>query len=71
MVNQKLPITEDVAMMFRAIIEDRPKPKIEKMVCGYSGFLYIDKNNLPYVGLKVSGLHKFWFESIKWIYQEL
>ena len=48
---RKLPITEDVAMMFRAIIEDRPKPKIEKMVCGYSGFLYLDKNDLPEVAL--------------------
>ena len=47
----KLPITEDVAMMFRAIIEDRPKPKIEKMVGGYSGFLYLDKNDLPEVAL--------------------
>lgn len=48
---RKLPITEDVAMMFRAIIEDRPKPKIEKMVGGYSGFLYLDKNDLPEVAL--------------------
>ena len=42
---------KDVAMMFRAIIEDRPKPKIEKMVGGYSGFLYLDKNDLPEVAL--------------------
>ena len=48
---RKLPITEDVAMMFRVIIEDRPKPKIEKMVGGYSGFLYLDKNDLPEVAL--------------------
>lgn len=48
---RKLPITEDVAMMFRTIIEDRPKPKIEKMVGGYSGFLYLDKNDLPEVAL--------------------
>lgn len=48
---RKLPITEDVALMFRAIIEDRPKPKIEKMVDGYSGFLYLDKNDLPEVAL--------------------
>lgn len=48
---RKLPITEDVAMMFRAIIEDRPKPKIEKMVGGYSGFLYLDKNDLLEVAI--------------------
>lgn len=46
---RKLPITEDVAEMFRAIIEDRPKPKVEKMVCGYSGFLFLDDAGLPLV----------------------
>jgi hypothetical protein len=38
-------------MMFCAIIEDRLKPKIEKMVGGYSGFPYLDKNDLPEVAL--------------------
>lgn len=48
---RKLPITEDVADMFRAIIEDRPKPKVEKMVDGYSGFLFLDENCLPLVAM--------------------
>ncbi len=46
---RKIPITEDVAEMFRAIIANRPKPKVEKMVDGYSGFLYLDKDDLPLV----------------------
>ena len=29
---RKLPITEDVAKCFQAIIEDREKPKVEKVV---------------------------------------
>lgn len=48
---RKLPITEDVADMFRAIIEDRPKPKVEKIVDGYSGFLFLDDNGLPLVAM--------------------
>ena len=48
---RKLPITDDVADMFRAIIEDRPKPKVEKMVCGYSGFLFLDEAGLPLVAM--------------------
>ena len=37
---RKLPITEDVAKCFQAIIEDREKPKVEKVVDGYTGFLF-------------------------------
>lgn len=48
---RKLPITEDVADMFRAIIEDRQKPKVEKIVDGYSGFLFPDDNGLPLVAM--------------------
>ena len=38
---RKLPITQDVANMFRAIIEDREAPKYEKIIDGYSGFLKV------------------------------
>jgi site-specific recombinase XerD len=38
-------------MMFCTIIEDRPKPKVEKMVGSHSGLLYLDKNDLPEVAL--------------------
>lgn len=48
---RKLPITEDVAYCFRAIIEDRATPKVEKFVDGYSGFLYLDKDGMPEVAM--------------------
>ena len=48
---RKLPITEDVAYCFQAIIEDRPTPKVEKFVDGYSGFLYLDKDGMPEVAM--------------------
>lgn len=48
---RKLPITDDVADMFRAIIEDRPSPKVEKMIDGYSGFLFLDEKGMPFVAM--------------------
>ena len=44
-----LPITEDVAQMFQAIIEDRNAPKVEKAIDGYSRFLFYDDNGMPLV----------------------
>lgn len=46
-----LPITKEVADMFKAIIEDRPKYKVEKVVQGYSGFLFLDKKGMPLVAM--------------------
>ena len=48
---RKLPITDDVADMFRAIIEDRPSPKVEKMIDGYSSFLFLDEKGMPFVAM--------------------
>ena len=46
-----LPITEDVAQMFQAIIEDRNAPKVEKSIDGYSGFLFYDDNGMLLVAM--------------------
>ncbi len=48
---RKLPMTEDVEMMFRSILEDRPIPITERMVDGYTGFLYLDDDNMPLVAM--------------------
>ena len=52
-----LPITEDVAQMFQAIIEDRNAPKVEKSIDGYSGFLFYDDNGMPLVAMHLQ--HRF------------
>ena len=46
---RQIPITENVARCFQAIIEDRGKPKKEQFVDGYCGFLYFDENGMPLV----------------------
>ena len=48
---RKLPMTEDVFRCFQAIIEDREKPRFEKMVDGHTGFLFIDKDGMPLVAM--------------------
>ena len=48
---RKLPMTEDVAQCFRAIIEDREPPRFEKLIDGYSGFLFVDKDCNPLVAM--------------------
>lgn len=48
---RKIPITEDVAQMFQAIIEDREPPKVEKAIDGYIGFLFYDENGMPLVAM--------------------
>ena len=48
---RRIPITEDVAMMFQAIIEDREAPKKEKIIDGYSGFLFYDDDGNPLVAM--------------------
>ena len=48
---RKLPMTADVEQCFRAIIEDRPTPRIERIVDGRSGFLFLDKDCLPEVAM--------------------
>ena len=48
---RKLPMTEDVAQCFRGIIEDREPPRFEKVIDGYSGFLFTDKDCNPLVAM--------------------
>ena len=48
---RKLPMTEDVAQCFRGIIEDREAPGNEKIIGGYTGFLFLDKNGNPEVAM--------------------
>ena len=46
-----VPMTKEVEDSFRRIIANRKAPKIEPMVDGCSGFLYLDKNGMPMVAL--------------------
>lgn len=44
-------MNEDVAECFTRIIQNRRKPKVEPMIGGKVGFLFLDKNDMPMVTL--------------------
>lgn len=46
-----VPMTPEVKEAFQRILANRKNPKVEPMVDGYSGFLYLDKNGRPMVAL--------------------
>ena len=46
-----VPMTPEVAECFRRILAKRDQPKVEPMVDGYTGFLFLDKNGMPMVAL--------------------
>lgn len=46
-----VPMKPEVKEAFQRILANRKNPKVEPMVDGYSGFLYLDKNGRPMVAL--------------------
>lgn len=48
---RNVPMTEEVCECFKRIISNRENPKIEPMIDGYTGFLFLDKKNMPEVAL--------------------
>lgn len=46
-----LPMSEDVCAAFKRILSNRKKPKIEPIVQGHSGFLFLDKDDKPMLAL--------------------
>lgn len=48
---RRVPMTPEVKEAFQRILANRKNPKVEPMVDGYSGFLFLDKNGRPMVAL--------------------
>ena len=46
-----VPMSDEVVACFRRILANRVAPKVEPMVDGYAGFLFLDKNDRPMVAL--------------------
>lgn len=49
--NRKVPMSDEVYECFRYILENRKRPKIEPIIDGKSGFLYLDKHGMPMVSM--------------------
>lgn len=48
---RQIPMSDEVCECFKRIAANRRKPKIEPMIDGKTGFLYLDKNDMPMVAL--------------------
>lgn len=48
---RQIPMTDEVHECFKRIIESRRKPRVEPVVEGRTGFLFLDKNDMPMVAL--------------------
>lgn len=48
---REIPMTDEVYECFQRIIANRKKPRVEPMISGKCGFLYLDKNDMPMVAL--------------------
>lgn len=48
---RQIPMTQEVAECFRRVIRNCKKPKVEMIIDGYSGFLFLDREGKPMVAL--------------------
>ena len=48
---RRIPMTDSVYMAFRRVLRDREAPKVETLVDGYSGFVFLDREGKPKVGM--------------------
>ena len=65
-----VPMTKEVADCFRRILAKRINPKVEPMIDGYTGFLFLDKNEMPMVALHWEKYFKHILDKYNSIYKE-
>lgn len=65
-----IPMTDDVYECFKKIVEVRKKVKLEPVIDGKAGFLYLDKNNKPMVALHWEKYFQHIREKYNRIYRE-
>ena len=46
-----VPMSNTVYLALKRVLKNRPTPKVELMVDGYTGFLFLDKSEMPKVGM--------------------
>ena len=65
-----IPMTDDVYECFKKIVEVRKNVKLEPVIDGKAGFLYLDKNNKPMVALHWEKYFQHIREKYNRIYRE-
>jgi len=64
-----IPMSNEVIACFRRIISNRKKVLREPMINGYTGFLFLDKNDMPMVALHWEKYFKHIWEKYNSIYK--
>ncbi|MGI5977377.1 MAG: tyrosine-type recombinase/integrase [Candidatus Limivicinus sp.] len=54
-----IPMTDEVYKAFVHTMETRAKPKIEQLIDGYSGFIFLDKDCNPKVAMNIEGYMRY------------
>lgn len=67
---RQIPMTDEVYECFRQIVQKRKKPRIDPMIDGKAGFLYLDKNGMPMVALHWEKYFQHICEKYNKIYKE-
>ncbi|MBR5565335.1 MAG: site-specific integrase [Roseburia sp.] len=65
-----LPMTDEVYEAFKRIISGRKKPKVEYMIDGYSGFLFLNDKGKPIQGYFIEKKFQYSVEKYNKIYKE-
>ena len=50
-----IPMNDKVYMALQRVVASRPQAKVERIVDGYNGFLFLDKNEMPKVAMNLEG----------------
>ena len=64
-----LPMTDDVYEAFCRVLKKRPKIKKEPMIDGHTGFLFLDKDKRPMLGLHCEHYFKYAIDKYNSIYR--
>ncbi len=64
-----IPMSQEVSECFRRILSKRKKPKVEPMIDGKCGFLFLDKNYMPMVALHWEKYFKHILEKYNSLYK--
>lgn len=65
-----VPMTDDVYACFKRILSKRKKPKKEPVINGRTGFLFLDKNEMPMIALHWEKYFRHICEKYNKIYRE-
>jgi predicted LPLAT superfamily acyltransferase len=56
-------MSDEVYAAFKRVVQNRKKPKVEEMIDGYTGFLFLDKRGKPMMPYQWENAFSMWLRS--------